>query len=154
MEKMIPTSVLTESVPELVAADTTLLATALDAPKVHLIIDGFTPGLLTDFAALTPATFAGSTAKSATVGAQQAYYDPVAQKWTVQLNEPVGGWTWECTATPGAPETVLGFCVTNQADDVTYGSGLFDSPVTINAVGQAVILPFVRMQLPAGAWQL
>jgi len=152
MERMIPTAFLASSVPELVAADPAGLATALDAPKVTLIIGGFAPGLTTDIADLDVATFTGSAAKSATVGAQQAFFDPVTSSWCVQLLEPVGGWTWECTADPAAAETVVGFVVTNQAEDITYGSGLLDEPVVISGSGQAVAIPYVRMRIAAGAW--
>jgi len=152
MGKLIPTRVVTNTIPELVAADATLLADPADAPKAHLITSAFTPGLNSDFSAMTEATFTGSAAKSATAGAQQAYVDPVTSKYVVQLQEPAGGWTWECTADPAATETILGVCVTNQAGDVTYGSMLLDDPVPISAAGQAVPVPWIRIELPIGAW--
>jgi len=102
---MTPNRVLEVTVRELLAADPAMLAQAADAPMITLIAAPFTEGPNVEYADITPATFNGSTPKDATVGAQQAFFNPVLGVDVVQLNEPVGGWTWECAVAPAAPET-------------------------------------------------
>lgn len=144
---MTPTTVLNASVNGLVAADTTKLASAT-ALKVHLIQAPFTPGADTSFGDLTEATFTGATAKSPATGAQQAFFDPVAGSWVVQLTEPAGGWHWVTTDAVSLPQTVYGYAVTNGAGSVTFGSALLDNPVNLVASGDAVDIGFLRFTLP------
>lgn len=150
---MIPAAVLEDEVKVLVAGDVNMLADPADAPKVWLIAEAFVPGRGVDSSALTKATYAGSAAKSATAGAQQAFTDPTGFKQAVQLNAPAGGWVWEATATPAAPETIFGYTVTNQAETVTYGSDLLPEPEVIELIGQAVSIPAIRMEVPLGVWE-
>jgi len=117
---MIPTSVLMDSIPALLAADTANLAAAT-AMHIHLMIEAFTPAADTDFTALTEADFNGSTAKNAGTGAQQVYYDPVNGEWVVQLLEPAGGWHWETVAAGGwLDQTVYGWIGTDTAKDEIF----------------------------------
>jgi len=92
-----------EQYQDLLAADTTTLA-SVAANHVHLVIAAFVPSLnLSDIGTLTLATFTGSAPKNVGTGTQQTFYDVVAGRRVLQLLEPAGGWTWICTATPGAP---------------------------------------------------
>lgn len=145
---MTPNRALEVTIRELLATDPAMLAQAADAPMITLVAAPFTEGPNVEYADLTPATYTGSAPKDATVGNQQAFFDPVQGVDVVQLNEPVGGWTWECTASPAAPETIYGYVVTDQANVVTYGCEVLDDPVTITAAGDAVVLPNVRMSIP------
>lgn len=135
---MQPTRALWRRGPDLLAGDTVTLAQAANALHVHLAINNFTPGLDLELADLTEATFTGSAAKNVGLNAQPIYYDGVDGLLTIRLLEPVGGWNWECTADPAAPETVYGVYVTDNADAILYGSQLLDSPVTIDAADQGV----------------
>lgn len=141
---MIPTSVISEQIVDLLAADTTTLAPALNGCKVHLIKAPFTPGPTTDLASLTPATFTGSTPLVAGTGTQQVFVDPVTSLRILQLLEPAGGWHWACTVDPSPSETIVGYCVTDNAGTTTYGSALLPAPITINAAGQGIDLPQIR----------
>lgn len=148
--RLTPTSVLNDAVPALLAADAATLAPAVNANHVHLIKIPFTPETYT-FNPADVATYTGSAAKSAGTGAQQSFKDPVTGNEIVQLLEPAGGWTWKCTVAPGAPETIYGVCVTDNADAVTLGSGLLEEgPVTIAAVNDAVVVGDIQLQLPPG----
>lgn len=134
-----------QSIADLLAADTGALAAAT-AMHVHLVIAPFNPALsLETIGDLTLATFTGSTPKNCGTGAQQVFTDAGTGKLTLQLLEPAGGFTWECTVTPGAPETVYGFVVTDTADAVIHGSELLPAPLTISEAGQAVVVPNIRM---------
>lgn len=137
---MIASTLLSQSVAELVGADATRLADPADAPKVTLIIDDFSPDPSTDPMTLMFATFTGSTPKSATAGAQAVGVDPLTNESIITLNEPVGGWRWECTADPATPETVYGFVVTDQAQAVLYGIQHLDEPVQISLAGHEINL--------------
>lgn len=140
---MIPTTLILNSIPTLIAGDTANLAAAA-AKHVHLITSPFTPGPLTDFTGLTEATFTGSTALNAASGAQQSFRDAASGQLVVQLIEPVGGWHWKCTVAPGSPEVIVGYCVTDVGDTITYGSALLTTPVTIANVLDSVDLAQVR----------
>lgn len=149
---MQPTTVLVAATAELLAADAATLAPPALANHVHLIAAAFTPGVTTDFTALTAATFTGSAAKSAGVGAQTAGIDPATGRRKVIFLEPAGGWNWECTVAPGAPETIYGYAVTDNADTVTLGSKLLPTPVTVSAVGHLVSVDEVSLLLAAIPW--
>jgi len=148
---MIATTVLENAVQALLAADPTTLAPAVNALHVHLIQAPFVPANDTDFAALTEATFTGGAAKTAGVGACQTFTDPITLQLAIQLNEPVGGWHWKATAGAALPQTIYGYCVTDNADAVTYGSALFPSPFPILAINDGVDIPFVRLELSGNA---
>jgi len=147
---MLATRIIEDAMRDLLAADTGTLAPAALANHVHLIMDPFTPADNTDFTALTEATFTGSAAKSAGVGPQQAFFNPAENVNVVQLLEPVGGWHWQATVAPASPQTIYGWCVTDNADAVTYGSDLFDDPPIVTSIGDAVDIPFVRYSIPLG----
>lgn len=146
--RLIPTNVINQAMPDLLAADAGTLAPPANANKVHLITSPFVPGPGLDFSLLTEAAFTGGAAKSAGVGAQQSFRDPITSTRIVELLEPAGGWTWICTVAPGAPETIVGIVVTDMAGATTFGGALFDNPITVGAVGDAVVVDNVQVQLP------
>lgn len=143
---MTPTTLIIKSITDLIAADVANLAAAA-AKHVHLIMSNFTPGPGTDFTLLTEATFTGSTALNAASGAQQSFQDAVSTRRVIQLVEPLGGWHWITGDLVNLPQTIYGFCVTDLANAVTFGSELLPSPITLSGAGQAIDLPNVRMTL-------
>src|SRR5260221_9396342 len=145
---MVPTSVIDNALSDLLAADTTTLAPAANANKVHLIKAPFVPGGTADFTGMTEATFTGATALGAGRGTQQSFNGRPGVSRIVQLLEPVGGWHWKCTVAPATAEVIYGYCCTNQAGTVTYGCQLFDTPITIAAIGDAIDIPEVRFDIP------
>ena len=135
---MKPVRSLWQAQADLLAADPATLAPAMNANKVHLAINNFTPSLDLVLADLTPATFTGSAAKDVGTGTQPTYYDVATGKYTIRLLEPVGGWNWVCTVDPAAPETVYGVYVTDNAGTTLLGAQLLEEPVVIDAAGQGV----------------
>lgn len=135
---MIPSKALFDQTQALLAADPTTLAPAADANIVSLVISSFVPSQALDIGTLTLATFTGSAPKEAGVGAQTVFTDPISNLRVIQVKEPTGGWTWVCTATPGAPETVYGVILTNDDGTVLLGSMLLPTPVTIAVAGQGL----------------
>lgn len=150
---MIATHVLIEATSALLAADDLTIAPAAGGCKVHLITGNFSPGPATTFAALTPAAFAGSAAKSSAMGAQKEGRDPQTGRRKILFVEPIGGWTWEATADPAAPETVTGYCVTDATDGITFGSALLDAPVTVSKNGDLVSIGEISLLLVAKPWE-
>jgi len=131
---------------DLLAADATTLAPAALANHVHLTMAPFTPNLdmeLTDF---TEATFTGSAAKDLGIGTQPIYYDAETGLLTIRLEDPAGGYTWSCTVTPGAPETIYGVYVTDNADAVLLGAQALETPVTISAAGEGLSIGGLQME--------
>jgi len=147
---MKPTKVIEDRFAALLATDTTTIAAVGSAPNVHLIKEAFVPSRTTDFLSMEEAGFTGGGAKAATAGNQQSFTDPVTGNTVVQLLEPAGGWHWQATAAPPEPETIYGYVVTDNDNEVTYGSGLLDTPVVITDIGDAVDIPQVRFNIPQG----
>jgi phage-related tail fiber protein len=142
---MTPTQVELNALQTLMAADTTTLANAT-ALKLHLLSAPFTPGPGTDLGSLTEATFDGYAAKTAGTGTQQAFRDPITGQLTVQMLEPAGGWHFQCNGATALPQTIYGYCLTNGAGSVTYGSALLPTPIVITASGDAVDIAQVRFE--------
>lgn len=145
-----PSNVILDALADLLAADTGTLASAA-ALKVKLAANSFTPGHDLLVGAFTAATFTGSADLSPTIGAQTVYVDPIDGKRTIELIEPVGGWHWDCTVDPTPAETIYGYYVTNNAGTVLLGCELFPVPVLIDAAGQGLDVPFVRLKLDEDA---
>lgn len=144
---MTPTNVTEQAILDAAAGDTATFSQAVNALHVHLIAADFTPGKTTDFTALTAATFTGSAAKSVELNDQETGKDPLTGRKFIQFIPPVGGWYYECTVAPGAPETIYGYCVTDNANAVTYGSAKLATPVTIAAVGDSLLIDKIRLEL-------
>jgi len=146
---MIPTKALERSISTRLASDTTKLAAAT-ALHVHLIMAAFLSDEETDFTTLTEAVFDGYTDLDADTGTQQSFIDQVNNVQVVQLLEPAGGWHWQVTGLTGLPVDIFGYVVTDTADTVTWGSELFDTPVTLADVGDSIDIPFIRLSIPLG----
>lgn len=141
---MQPSLAIIDSLAELVASDVNFLAEAA-VKRVHLMLSAFTPSPEYEFDPLEEATFDGYANLTAPAGAQQFFTNPITGERVVQLIEPVGGWHWLTTGTTDLPQTIFGFVVTDAASAVTHGSALLDTPVTLQAVGEAVDLDQVRL---------
>lgn len=147
---MLGTNVLLDALVNLLAADTATLANAA-ALHLHLAMAPFTPAVNLVVAGMTEATFTGAGAKSAGVGAQGVFVDPVSGLRTILILEPAGGWQWQCTVTPAPAQSIYGVYLTDNADAVLLGSELFAQPIVISAAGQGIAWPYDRLQLVASA---
>lgn len=144
---MIPTRALWRSAFDLMAADTTKLASAT-AQKMHLAKNAFTPSLDLLLAGLTEATFVGSAAKLAGIGTQQVFFNVATGFWNIQILEPAGGWTWTCTTAPGTPETIFGIYLTDNTSAILYGSLLLPGPITIQSIGDSIVVGGTTLSFP------
>jgi len=140
------------SIRRLIARDTNLLAKAADAPKVTLIKEAFAESPALTLANVTEADFDGYATLDATVGNQQDFTLPGSGDQCVQLQEPVSGWHWEVTGATNLPQTIYGFLVGNQGDTKVYGVELLETPIVLDAIGQAVDIPYIRAQRPTQVW--
>lgn len=145
---MIPVQALQDQAYTLLAADATWLAPAVSANKVHLFVNPAVPSPQSVLGDFTEAAYTGYVALAGTTGTQTTYIDPLTQDRTILIDPPLGGWYFPCTVTPGAPVTVYGYYVTDNAGAVLIGSGLLLTPEVINLASQAVLLPDVLIQLP------
>lgn len=136
---------------ELWAADAATLAPAMDANLIHLAAAPFTPSLDLGLGDLTEATFVGSAAKAVGLGAQLVGIDTADGELTLTFIEPVGGWRWECTSTPGAPETIYGVYLTNDDDSTLYAAALLPTPVTITSIGDFVSVGELTLKFSAAS---
>ena len=142
---MQPSRELWEDMMDLLAADAATLG-SVTAMKVHLFINNIVPSLDSVAADFTPATFTGSTAKTAGTGTQPTYYDAATGIRVIEILEPAGGWHWVCTVDPGAPEVVYGAYLTDNAGTVLWGSVLLDAPVTISRAGQGLDIGYLQFR--------
>ncbi len=137
---MTPVRALVNTLSTLLAADTGMLANA-SAMKMAVIIANFTASLDRVVADLTLATIDGLAPLAMTAGAQNESVDPVTGELIVEIKAPVGGARWELSAVVGAPYTVYGFALTNNAGSTLLGMFKLDTPVVMNAVNQAIVAP-------------
>lgn len=145
---MLPMTALRTALGDLLAADVPTLA-PVAANKIALVAAAFAPAEDLVLADLTLATFTGSAPKAGAAGAQQVGNDPGTGDQVITIIAPIGGWRFECSVTPGAPETIYGFALTNNAGTVLLGCALLPVPVTISLATDfldlgAVTITFVR----------
>lgn len=144
---MTPSPAMLDTLNTLLATDAGSLADPANALHVHLANAAFNPASVLVPGDISEATFTGSAAIAAGLGAQQDFDDPVTGLRVVQIKEPAGGWHWLCTADPLTPETIYGWYLTDNTDAVLYGSALFGTPVVITQAGQAIDLGNVRFEM-------
>ena len=60
------------------------------------------------------------------------------------IRAPLGGWRWECTASPGTPETIYGFALLSDGV-VLLGVALLPAPVAIAAAGDFIDLGAIEI---------
>ena len=142
---MLPMKALRLALGELLAADVTLLA-PVAANKIALVSAAFALTESIVIGGLTLATFTGSTPKAGAAGSQQAGVQSLTGQQVITILAPAGGWRWECTATPGVPETIYGFALIDDAGAVVLAAAVLDTPVTIAAIGDFIDLGAVSMQ--------
>lgn len=145
---MLPMKALRLALGELLAADVGTLA-PVAANKVALVIANFALTENLVVGDLTLATFTGSTPKAGAAGAQQAGVDPITGDQVITNLAPAGGWRWECTAAPGAPQTVYGFALLDATLADLLGAALLITPVVITDVGDFVDLGKVDIRFVA-----
>lgn len=136
---MILTRALWKSQADLLAADTTGFANA-SANKLALYTNNVALNLDMVLGDFTLATFTGSTPLSLGTGVQPTFIDAGDGQYTMMLKDPAGGIVWNCTVTPGSPETCYGVIVTDNAGATLLGASAFDTPQIVSASGQSVVV--------------
>jgi len=131
---------------ELLVADATTLAPAVNANEMVLVTSNTPPVETLVIGDLTLATFTGSAPKGGAVGDQQAGIDPSTGEQVITILAPVGGYRWECTVAPGAPETVYGYALTDSTGATLLAYGQLATPVVITDVGDFIDLGAVEMR--------
>lgn len=130
---------------DLLAADPATLAPATDANKIALIAAPFAATEDLVIGDLTFATFTGSAPKAGATGDQQSGIDPPTGDQVITILAPAGGYRFECTVAPGAPETIYGWALTDNAGTTLLAVGTLTSPVAIAAVSDFIDLGAVTM---------
>lgn len=122
----------------LLAADASTLAPAVGGNKMALIAANFAVDETLTIASLTFATFTGSAAKTCGVGTQTVGQDPATGAQIITILAPAGGFVWVCSVTPGAPETIYGVALTDNAGAVLLTVEKLSTPVVVAAAGHEV----------------
>lgn len=149
---MLPVKDLRLALGELLAADVATLAPAA-ANKIALVINPFVPDETLTFGDFTLATFTGSTPKAGAAGAQQAGIDPNTGEQKITILAPAGGWRWECTAAPAAPEIVYGFILMDNAGAVLLGMESFVNGIPVANIGDFIDLGAAEISFVAQPMQ-
>jgi len=136
---MLPMKALRLKLGVLLAADVPTLA-PVAANKVALVNAAFAPNEALTIASLSFATFTGSAPIAGAAGPQGVGTDPATGDQVITILAPAGGWRYVCTVAPGAPETIFGYALTDNAGAVLLGVQLLDVPVTIHNVNDEVDL--------------
>lgn len=142
---MLPMKPLRLKLGELLAADVPTLA-PVAANKIALIAAPFNPSENMTPASLTLATFTGSAPLAGIAGTQQAGINPSTSEQIITILAPAGGWRWECTVAPGAPEGIYGYALLSDDDATLLGVKHLDTPVSIAGVGDFIDLGAVEMR--------
>lgn len=146
---MLPMKAVRIQLGDLLAADATTLAPAVDANKIFLIKSDFVLGENLTIDNVTAATFTGSTPKAGATGSQQTGIDPATQNQVITILAPAGGYRWECTAAPAEPETIFGYGLANSDLDTLLGLQKLIPPVNIVNVGDYIDVGAVEMDFVA-----
>jgi len=125
---------------ELLAADTTTLAQAANANVIALVKADFNLNEELEVADLTLATFTGSTPLAGGLGTPNVGNDPLTGEQVITLEDPAGGWRWECTVDPAPAETIYGYALLNQALTEVWCAQKFSTPMTISEAGQEITI--------------
>lgn len=144
---MLPTKAVRLQLGELLAADATTLAPAMDANQIALVKSAFVPdenALIADF---TLADFDGSTPIAGATGTQQVGNDPATGDQIITIKEPAGGWRWESTGVTNLPQTIYGAILMDDGGTTLLGMMLLDTPLTIAEAGQEINLGSVKMTM-------
>lgn len=143
---MLPAKAIRLSIGDLIAADTTLLAPAT-ANKIALVTQPVTQDEDLTMAALTLATFTGSTPKAGASGTQGSGINPATGQQRITILTPVGGWRWVCTADPVTPETIYAIVLTDTTLADFLGIEVLAEPVEISEAGQEFDAGAVEMDI-------
>ena len=137
---MTPSRRLFDSIGTLVGTDSANLD---DAAGTHLHLAGaaFVPSLDLDITHLIEPSYPGYAAVPSGTAAPFVYYDSANGLYTVQVQEPAGGWHFGCTSDPTDPAIIYGWFLTDHTDAFLLGSGLLNPQITVNRGGQAFDLP-------------
>jgi len=119
---------------------------------IALVVSPFVAGPDLDLSSLTLASFTGSTPIDIPVAPQLQILDNQSGRVGVMMKEPVGGFKWICTAPPDDPQTVYGWIIFNDDDDLLFFSDVLPVPIVIAAVGNAVELTAVVGYLSEDAY--
>jgi hypothetical protein len=136
---MLPMKPLRLKLGTLLAADVASLA-PVAANKIALINVAVAINENLTVAGLSFATFTGSAPIAGAAGPQGVGNDPLTGDQLITILTPIGGWRFVCTVTPGAPEVIYGFAMTDNAGAVLLGAQLLPTPVTIASVGDEIDL--------------
>lgn len=144
---MLPMIALRLAIGDFLSSELPLAALAA-TNKVRLVIADFTPNENMAYADLTVATFTGSTALAAALGAQQDGLDPITGDQVVTMVEPLGGWRWITVDAVNLPQTVYGWALCDEiGPPVLLALGKFPEPIALTIAGQEIRIPSVNFRI-------
>lgn len=144
---MLPMKALRLQFGELLAADATTLAPAVNANELMLVANDIAIDENKVIGNLTAATFTGSANIVGVAGTQLVGVDPATGDQLIQIKAPAGGWRWECTAAPASPETIFALALVTTGGADLLALGPLVPNVVISGVGDVVMAGDVIMRI-------
>jgi len=139
-EKMIPSNSIIGKINADLAGSEDLWGSIAPNAKIMLVINNFVPNPGITLGDLTPATFTGSSPILIPFAPQNVVLDNQTGRPGISFKEPVGGYKFICTATPGAPEVVYGWAVIDADETFVMFTDVLTVPITIANIGNFVEL--------------
>jgi len=144
---MLPMKALRLKFGELLAADATTLAPAADNNVIALIKEDFNLNETLAVGDLVLADFTGSTPLECGLGTQPVGIDPLTGEQVITLEDPAGGWRWECTADPAEPQPIYGYALLTDGLAVLLGAAKLPDIITISESGHELTIGSVQIRM-------
>lgn len=147
---MIPTQAIVER-PFILLSDDTVTFDPGDPPNLRLIKAPFTPGPNIERADLVDADFDGATFVQLDPTLIAESLDPATND--VMLSMPAGAtpYRWETATDLNLPQTIYGSAMIKDNNTDVIACELFDTPITLTAPNQVIMLPTPTLRMFAGA---
>jgi len=146
---MLPSQEILDAAAALLAADTATLDNATDV-EVILFKDPITPTPATVVGDLTPADFDGYAPLAKAASGPVVTTDPDTGDKLIRIPDPAGGWNWVTSGVTNLPQTIYGYALTDNTGADLYGIHVFDTPITLTAAGQGVVIGDVTFRMLIG----
>lgn len=113
-------------------------------PKLHLFKTDVQPNQDSEPADFVEADFDGYAAIGFGATDWNTGVEPVSGNLVIEPPPDGVALQWECSGDTDLPQTIYGFYLTNETNDVVYGARRFDVPINLTTPGSGKIIRLDR----------
>lgn len=139
-------NVLLDAIATLLSTDTATFADPLFV-QAFLVKADFALSSNLLMADLTLADFTGNPTKDATVAGGLVGINPVTAQRTISFKTPLGGWRFNCTATPTPAQNIYGVGVKALTSGLLLAVKKYATPILIQVAGDFIHEPDLTCNL-------